>query len=90
MSEPLDATFVAAIEKDGAFPTFVTLDGSADLLGTRRPVKVRGTLGGHPFDATLMLSGTDPHWLPLRAALCAQIGKGQSGDEVEVRLLERL
>lgn len=85
-SVPSDYTFTATIEKDGAFATFVTVPGSAELLGTRRAVKVTGTLDGHPFAATLMPSGQGPHWLPLRAALCKAIGKKDAGQEVEVML----
>lgn len=88
--QPLDASFTAAIRKDGAFPTYLELAGSAELLGTRRAVKVTGTLDGHAFEATLMPSGTGPHWLPLRAALCRAIGKADAGEQVEVRLQQRL
>lgn len=87
--EALDASFTAAIRKDGAFPTYLQLDGSDALLGTRRAVKVAGTLDGHPFEATLMLSGDGPHWLPLRAALCKAIGKADADEQVVVRLLQR-
>ncbi len=92
MSTPrtLDVTFTAPIEKDGAFPTYLTVPDSADILGTRRPVKVTGTTDGHPFAATLMPSGEGPHWLPLRAAICAAIGKDRAGEEVTVHLRERL
>jgi hypothetical protein len=86
----LDFGFSAPLEKDGAFPTFVTVPGSPELLGTRRPVKVGGTIDGHPFTATLMPSGRGPHWLPIRKALCKQIGKDQAGVEVTVRLEQRL
>ena len=85
----LDATFTTVIHKDGAFPTYLELDGSAELLGTRRPVEVAGTLDGHPFQATLMPSGDGPHWLPLRAALCKAIGKTDAGEQVQVRLQQR-
>ena len=51
------STLTSPIEKDGSFPTYLTLAGSAELLGTRRPVKVGGTVDGHPFTATLMPSG---------------------------------
>jgi hypothetical protein len=85
----LDLEFTAAIEKDGAFATYLTVPGSADALGTRKAVKVAGTIDGHPFTATLMPSGAGPHWLPLRAAICRAIGKGAAGDEVRVRLTER-
>jgi len=87
--QPIDLVFASRIEKDGAFATFLELPGSAELLGTRRAVKVAGTLDAHPFSATLMPSGQGPHWLPLRKALCAQIGKSEAGTEVAVHLHER-
>jgi hypothetical protein len=86
----LDARFTAAIEKDGSFPTYLTVPGSAELLGTRKAVKVTGTIDGHPFAATLMPSGSGPHWLPLRAAICSAIGKSRAGEEVDVHLTERV
>jgi hypothetical protein len=86
----LEAEFTAPIEKDGAYATYLTVPGSAELLGTRRPVKVAGTIDGHEFTATLMPSGNGPHWLPLRAAICGAIGKSRAGQEVHVRLTERL
>ena len=86
----LDHAFTAPIEKDGAFATFLTVPDSAAVLGTGRAVKVTGTLDGHPFAATLMPSGKGPHWLPLRAALCKQIGKSAAGEQVAVHLRERL
>ena len=88
-AQPLDASFTVPIRKDGAFPTYLELAGSAELLGTRRAVKVAGTLDGHSFEATLMPSGTGPHWLPLRAALCETIGKADAGEQVSVRLQQR-
>lgn len=88
--QPLDAAFTTAICKDGAFPTYLELAGSAELLGTRRAVKVSGTLDGHSFQATLMPSGAGPHWLPLRAALCRAIGKAAAGEQVAVHLQQRL
>ncbi|MGY2003041.1 DUF1905 domain-containing protein [Blastococcus sp. SYSU DS1024] len=92
MSTPgaLDVTFTAPIEKDGAFPTYLEVPDSAELLGTRRAVKVTGTADGHAFAATLMPSGTGPHWLPLRAAICSAIGKSHAGEEVTVHLRQRL
>ncbi|WP_433320102.1 DUF1905 domain-containing protein [Micromonospora sp. CA-269861] len=88
--QPLDYRFTAPIEKDGAFATYVTVPDSADLLGTRRAVKVTGTIDGHPFSATLMPSGAGPHWLPIRAALCKAIGKNAAGTEVTFHLEQRL
>jgi hypothetical protein len=88
--QPLDHTFTAPIQKDGAFATYVTVPGSAELFGTRRPVKVGGTIDGHPFTATLMPSGNGPHWLPMKAALCKLLGKDQAGDEVTFRFEQQL
>lgn len=88
-SQPLDASFTAAIEKDGAFPTYVELAGSDEVLGTRRATKIAGTIDGHHFAATLMPSGKGPHWLPLRAALCKDIGKSEAGEEVAVHVQQR-
>ncbi|MGY1886264.1 DUF1905 domain-containing protein [Blastococcus sp. SYSU DS0753] len=89
-STTLDLTFTAPIEKDGAFPTYLVVPDSAELLGTRRAVKVTGTADGYAFAATLMPSGTGPHWLPLRATICSAIGKSQAGEEVTVHLQQRL
>ncbi len=87
--QDIDATFTAPIEKDGSYPTYLTVPGSAELLGTRRAVKVGGTVDGHPFTATLMPSGQGLHWLPLRAALCELIGKRETGEQVAVHLQQR-
>lgn len=87
--QPLDHRFTAPIEKDGAFATYLTVPDSAELLGTRRAVKVTGTVDDHPFEATLMPSGDGPHWLPLRAALTRAIGKSAAGDPVAVHLTHR-
>lgn len=88
-AQPLDHAFTAPIEKDGAFATFVTVPGSAEVLGTRRAVKVAGTIDGHRFSATLMPSGGGPHWLPIRAALCQLIGKHEAGSELRLHLTQR-
>jgi hypothetical protein len=87
-TQTLDTTFNAPIEVDGAYPTYVTVPGSAELFATRRPVKVGGTIDGHPFTATLMPSGQGPHWLPIKAALRKLVGK-DAGAEVTVHLQQR-
>lgn len=86
----LDHTFTASIQKDGTYPTYLTVPDSADILGTRRPVKVSGTIDGQAFTATLMPSGEGPHWLPIKAELRNLIGKHQAGAEVRVHLQQRL
>jgi hypothetical protein len=92
MAEPqgLDCTITAPIEKDGSFPTYLTVPGSAELLGTRKAVRVAGAMDGHEFAATLMPSGSGPHRLPVRAALVKALGKGAAGEEVTVHLSRRL
>lgn len=52
----MDASFTAPIQKNGAFATYLDLAGADELLGTRRAVKVAGTIDGQPFEATLMPS----------------------------------
>lgn len=86
---PLDHTFTAPIRKNGAFATYLEVDGSVELLGTGRAVKVSGTVDGHPFEATLMPSGAGVHWLPIRAALTRTIGKSTADEVVEVHLTHR-
>lgn len=89
LARSLDHAFTAPVEKDGAFATYVTVPGSVELLGTRRPVKVAGLVEGERFTATLMPSGEGPHWLPLPAALVRAVGRSHAGEEVAVHLLER-
>jgi hypothetical protein len=86
--EEIDARFDSVIQVDGAFPTYVELAGTAELFGTRRPVRVGGTIDGHEFTATLMPSGKGSHWLPVRAELRKRVGK-DAGDEVVVHLDRR-
>ena len=47
--QPLDLSMTEAIRKDGAFTTYLELAGSDGALGTRRAVKVAGTLTAIPF-----------------------------------------
>ncbi len=89
-TQPLDHTFTARIQKDGAFATFVTVPGAADLLGTRRPVKVGGTIDGHPFTATLMPSGNGPYRLPIKAACASSSVRIRPASRGRSRLEQRL
>jgi hypothetical protein len=68
--------------------TYAVLQGSAELFGTRRPVKVRGEIDGTEFAATLLPLGDGTHMLPLKASLRAAIGKC-AGDSVTVLLQGR-
>jgi L-ascorbate metabolism protein UlaG (beta-lactamase superfamily) len=87
--EPLDVTFDSTIttEKNSGW-TCVVMVGSGEFFGTRKPVKVAGTIDGHPFDATMLPIGDGTHMLPLKAALRTTVGKGM-GESVTVHLDQR-
>lgn len=88
--EPIDIEFVTTIQRDGAPGgwTIAIMPGSGEILGTRRPVKVVGTMDGHPLEATLLPMGDGTHMVPIKAALRTAVGKGD-GDPVVVHLSER-
>jgi len=86
----IDKMFTATIGKDEATSgwTCVIWPESASFFGTRKPVKVAGTIDGHVFQATFLPLGDGTHMLPLKAALMKTLKK-QVGDSVEVHLTER-
>jgi hypothetical protein len=88
---PLDHPFTAALERSpgGGGHTYVVMPGSAELLGTRGRVPVRGTVDGHPFRTSFTALGDGRHELPVAAAVRAAIGTS-AGDQVTVHLHERL
>ena len=86
----LNQTFTATITQDTVNSgwTCVIWPESAGFFGTRKAVKVSGTIDGHDFQATFMPFGDGTHMLPLKAALMKTLKK-QMGDTVEVHLTER-
>ena len=86
----IDTTFTANIRRDmgpGAW-TVVVMAGSGELFGTRRPVKVAGTIDDIPFEATLLPMGEGDHMVPIRSALRTKLGKSD-GEAVTVHLRQR-
>jgi Domain of unknown function (DUF1905) len=86
----IDVTFTATITTEANSGwTCVVMPGSGEFFGTRKAVKIAGTIDKHPFNATLLPMGDGTHMVPLKAALRKTLGKG-IGDEATVHLDQRL
>jgi hypothetical protein len=90
-SEPLDHTFDGRIGVDvkGDMWSCVEIPNSADLLGTKKTLRVDATVDGIPrANVGLMVTGKGGHMLSLNAKLRKQLKK-DLGDVVTVRLQRR-
>ncbi len=81
------ATLTQGAVEPGGWVVVVVTD-SAEIFGTRQPVKVAGLMDGAPFETTMLPLGDGTHILPVKAALRKAIGKGP-GDDVAVQLRRR-
>ncbi|MEP6479635.1 MAG: DUF1905 domain-containing protein [Rhodoglobus sp.] len=90
IAQDLDISFTAIL-KGGVGPrawTVLTVPGSGEALGTRRPVKIGGTIDGAEFRVTLLPNGDGTHMLPIAAALRKSIGK-EAPATVAVHITQR-
>lgn len=89
-AQPIEFTITGVLETDQSIGgwTILPLPGVADVLGTRKAVKVAGTIDGEPFAATIMPWADGVQMIPVKAPVRKKIGK-DAGDEVSVHLTER-
>ena len=86
----VDITFTATITTEANSGwTCVIMPASGEVFGTRKPVKVTGTINGQDFAATLLPVGDGTHMVPLKAALRKHINK-TIGDTVTVKIQQRV
>ena len=85
-SAPLDHIFTTVLTGDmGPHKwTCAILEGSREILGTGKPVKVHATVDGVAF-VTSMLPYRGRHMLPVKHDILERIGKA-AGDTVTVTL----
>jgi Domain of unknown function (DUF1905) len=89
IDEPIDVTFSAVITKEANSGwSCAVMPDSGTVFGTRRPVKISGTIDGHVFDATMLPMGDGTHMVPLKAAVRKVIGK-DLGETVTIHIQQR-
>ena len=54
------------------------MPGSAAFLGTGKAVKVAGTVGGHPYEASTLPVGNGTHMMPIRAPFGKALGRASA------------
>ncbi|MER7166844.1 DUF1905 domain-containing protein [Micromonospora sp. NPDC000207] len=87
--QSVDTTFTVPITKDNNSGwSCVVMEDSGEFFGTRRAVKISGTIDGQPFEATMLPVGGGNHMIPIKAALRKLVAKEQ-GDEVTVHIKQR-
>jgi Domain of unknown function (DUF1905) len=88
--EVIDHRFSAPITKEANSGwCCAIMPNSGTAFGTRKPVKIAGTIDGHAFSATMLPIGDGTHMVPLKAALRKLIGK-DLGATVTIHLQQRL
>lgn len=83
-SESLEFESELRVAPEAASWTVFDVPGSADFFGTRKPVRVRGTVDAVSVELTLMPT-KNGHVGPVKAATRKALGK-QAGDQVRVSI----
>ncbi|MGL5930265.1 MAG: DUF1905 domain-containing protein, partial [Dermatophilaceae bacterium] len=83
MSTTLDLEAGLVTSEDSGAWVYAVVPEAATAFGTRKAVKVVGTIDGAAVSATLLPLGNGTHMLPVKAATRKAIGKG-AGDRIQV------